>query len=256
MDAPNQTLEQDEALQRHAAAHGLVSDCPLLGGGAVTLLPGGGETMDAVFAAIDAARLHVHMEYYAFEDVHWAGCSLVDLLVGKCQQGVQVVLSYDGAGSQDTDDALFDRLRQAGAFLLEFRPLNPLRQRFNLLTLNDRNHRKILVVDGRIAFLGGVNMARVYENPRTNGAPPDAADQAFWYDAAVRIEGPPVTEVQRLFLHAWQSNGGETLPSGDDFPAPQQGGGEAVRTDGSAPRERRQLYFESLKAAVAVPRQL
>jgi cardiolipin synthase A/B len=198
MDAPNQTLEQDEVLQHHAAAHGPVSDCPLLGGGGVTLLPGGGETMDAVFAAIDAARLHVRMQYYTFEEVQWAGRSLVDLLVEKCQQGVQVVLSYDGAGSQGTDDALFNRLRQAGALLLEFRPLSPLRQRFNLLTLNDRDHRKILVVDGRIAFLGGVNMARVYENPRTNGAPPDA-DRAFWYDAAVRIEGPPVTEVQKLF---------------------------------------------------------
>jgi hypothetical protein len=161
MDAPNQTLEQDEVLQHHAAAHGPVSDCPLLGGGGVTLLPGGGETMDAVFAAIDAARLHVRMQYYTFEEVQWGGRSLADLLVEKCQQGVQVVLSYDGAGSQGTDDALFNRLRQAGALLLEFRPLSPLRQRFNLLTLNDRDHRKILVVDGRIAFLGGVNMARV-----------------------------------------------------------------------------------------------
>ena len=72
--------------------------------------------------------------------------------------------------------------------LLEFRPLSPLRRRFNPLKLNDRDHRKILLADGQMAFLGGVNMARVYENPRSANAPPDA-EKAFWYDAAVRIEG-------------------------------------------------------------------
>ena len=131
---------------------------------------------------------------------------------------MQVALSYDGAGSQDSDDALFERLRQAGAMALEFCPLNPLRRRFNPLKLNDRDHRKILVVDGRVAFLGGVNMSRVYENPRSAGAPPDA-NKAFWYDAAVRIEGPPVAEVQKLFLHNWQRQGGDPLPQVRDVTA-------------------------------------
>ena len=121
MDAPNQALDQDEALQRHAAAHGPVSNCPLLSGAESACFPSGGETLDAVFAAIAGARRQLHLEYYEFEDVHWAGHSLADLLVEKLGQGVQVALSYDGAGSKDTDDAIFDRLRQAGAMLLEFR---------------------------------------------------------------------------------------------------------------------------------------
>ena len=236
MNAPDQTLAQDGALQRHAAVHGPISDCPLLDGARVTLLPSGGETLDAVFAAIEAARQQLHLEYYIFEDVHWRGRSLIDLLVEKCRQGVQVALSYDGAGSQDTDDALLNRLTQAGASLLEFRPLNPLRRHFNPLKLNDRDHRKMLIVDGRVAFLGGVNMDRVYENPRSAGTPRDVT-KAFWYDAAVRIEGPPVAEVQKLFLHSWQRQGGDSLPQ-SDFPALPQAGGEMVRTDGSAPRER------------------
>ena len=128
MDLPDQTLDQDEALQRHAAAHGPVSDCPLLNGAGVTLLPSGGETLDAVFAAIAGARQRLYLQYYEFEDVHWAGHSLTDLLVKKLGQGVQVALSYDAAGSKDTGDAIFDRLRQAGAMLLEFRPLSPLLQ--------------------------------------------------------------------------------------------------------------------------------
>lgn len=253
MDAPNQILEQDEALQRHAAAHDPVSDCPLTGGTRATLLPGGGEALDAIFGAIQAARQQLHMEYYEFEDVHWRGRSLLDLLVEKLGQGVQVALSYDAIGSQDADGALFDRLRQAGAMLLDFRPLSPMQQRFNPLKLNDRDHRKLLVVDGRIAFLGGVNMARVYENPRSAGAAEDTA-KAFWYDAAVRIEGPAVAEVQKLFFHNWQRQGGGKLPQGNDFPTLAEVGNEVVRIDGSAPRQRRQLYFESLKAAVSAAR--
>jgi cardiolipin synthase len=253
MDAPDRILDQDEALQRHAAAHLPVSECPLVDGAGVALLPGGGETLDAVFGAIEAARQYLLMEYYTFEDVHWRGRSLVGLIVEKLGRGVRMALSYDGAGSQDTDDGLFDRLLQAGARVLEFRPLSPLRRRFNPLTLNERDHRKLLVADGRVAFVGGINMSRVYENPRSAGAAADTAN-AFWHDAAVRIEGPPVAEVQKLFLHSWGRYGGDRLPWGNDPPTPAEAGNEVVRTDGSAPRERRQLYFESLKAAVAAAR--
>jgi cardiolipin synthase A/B len=253
MDASDQILDQDEALQRHAATHLPVSDCPLLGGAEVTLLPGGGETLEAVFAAIEAARHQLQMEYYTFEDVHWRGRSLVDLLVEKLRQGVLVALSFDGAGSDGTDDAVFDRLRQAGGMLMEFCPLSPLRRRFNPLKLNDRDHRKLLVVDGQVAFVGGVNMSRVYENPRSAGAAADTA-KAFWYDAAMRIEGPPVAEVQKLFLHNWRRQGGDGMPQRTGPATPPEVGNQVVRADGSAPRERRQLYFESLKAAVAAAR--
>jgi cardiolipin synthase len=252
MDAPTRILDQYEALQRHATAHSPVSDCPLLAGAGVTLLPGGGETLTAVFETVGTARRQLLMEYYTFDDVHWRGRSLLDLLVEKLGQGVQVAISYDGAGSQNTNDALFDRLRRAGATLLEFRPLNPLHWDFNPLKLNDRDHCKLLVADRRIAFLGGVNMSRVYENPRSAGPAADT-QKAFWYDAAVRIEGPPVAEVQKLFFHSWQRQGGDQLPQGD-FPTLPEAGQEVVRTDGSAPRERRQLYFESLKAAVTAAR--
>lgn len=251
MDVPTR-LDQDEALQRHAAAHMPVSDCPLVGGAKVTLLPSGGDALDAIYAAIDDAKQFLFMEYYEFEDLHWRGRRLVDVLVHKLEQGVRIALSYDAAGSQDTDDALFDRLRRAGAVLLEFHPFSPLRRRFNPLTLNDRDHRKILVADGRVAFLGGVNLSRVYENPRSAGTPADPL-KGFWYDVAAKIEGPPVAEVQKLFVESWHQQGGDGLPP-VPMPALVPLGDEVVRADGSAPREHRQLYFESLKAAVAVAR--
>ncbi len=259
MTSPLDSLDDD--LRRHAALHGKAARVPLVGGARVTLLPGGAETLDAIVEAIEQAREWLHLEYYEFQDVHWRGCRVVDLLVEKCRQGVRLVVSYDAAGSQDVDDAVFETLRRAGALLLEFRPFNPFRRRFNPFTLNDRDHRKILLADGEIAIIGGVNLSRVYENPRSAGAPPDPM-KGFWYDAAARIEGPPVAEIARIFRANWRHQGGAPIGpehgpehghehGNEPAPTPAPAGDETVRIDGSAPRQHRQLYFESLKAATA-----
>lgn len=243
----------EEALARHASAHHPVSDCPLMPKQSIELLPSGAAVLSAIFETVRAARVHLHFEYYIFEDIHWEGESLVDLLIGKLQQGVSVAISYDGAGSLSTPGAVFQRLEAAGAALIEFRPFNPFARRFSL-RLNDRDHRKLLVADGEVGFVGGVNLSRVYTNPRSAGAPADAS-QAFWYDAAVRVRGSSVAEMQKLFFHGWRRNGGRRLPEHDYFPAARSWDGDAVRVDGSAPRERRQLYFESLYAALGAARE-
>jgi cardiolipin synthase A/B len=229
-----------------------VSDCPLIEGNAVRLLPSGDCAMAAIFAELAAARDHIHMEYYTFEDVHAAGTTLGELLLRKLEEGVRVAIIYDAVGSDSTPDAFLEGLGKAGATVLEFRSTNPLRPHFGL-RVNDRDHRKLTVVDGRIAFLGGVNISRVYETPRSVGAVPDP-DQSFWYDCAVRIEGPAVGEVQKLFHHTWQKHGGAALPATADFPDLPVRGEETIRVDGSAPREKRQLYYESLHAAIEAAR--
>jgi cardiolipin synthase A/B len=74
---------------------------------------------------------------------------------------------------------------------------------------NDRDHRKIMVVDGRIGFVGGINLARVYENQPGDGVPADGdADHAYWRDTAVEIRGPAVAELQRLFFATWKNQKG------------------------------------------------
>ena len=206
-----------DALRRHTRSHESVSDCPLVDGNAAVLLPSGAAAMAAIFQEIAAAKSHIHLEYYIFADVHAADTTVVDLLLRKLGEGVQVAITYDSVGSGGTPDTVFTRLQAAGAVLLEFRPINPLRRRFSV-HLNDRDHRKLLVVDGRRAMLGGVNMARVYENPRADLTPADP-DRAFWYDAAVLLDGPIVAEVQKLFFHTWERQGGDTLPERDFFPS-------------------------------------
>ena len=131
---------------------------------------------------------------------------------------VAVNIIYDAYGSQDTPASLFDALRHAGANVVTFNPIDPI----SALTghsPNDRDHRKIMVVDGRIGFTGGINLARTYENPPYAGVPPDGdTAHAYWRDTAVRIEGPAVADLQRLFFDTWNKQKGPAVQSRDYFP--------------------------------------
>ena len=244
------TIERtrDEDLLRHARSHEPVSDCPLVAGNEVTLLPSGADAFTAMFAALAGAQAHIHLEYYILDNVEWQGRSMLDVLLAALRRGVQVSVLYDSVGSLNTPDNFFVALEQAGARVVEFHPVNPFRRHF-AWHLNDRDHRKIMLVDGHIAFIGGVNMSKVYENPPEAGTPPKAKD-GYWHDCAVRIRGPVVAQAQELFLDTWQRHGGETLPDRGFFPALHPVGGQVVRIAGSLPHEKRQLYFRGIHEAV------
>jgi cardiolipin synthase A/B len=240
----------DDMLQRQYALQQALSDSPLTAGNQVRLLHDGHEAFAAMFDAMRQARDHINLEYYIFEDVQVGQTHLSDLLIGRLAVGVAVNVIYDAYGSQATPASLFDALRSAGARVVAFNPVNPLAA-LGGHSPNHRDHRKIMVVDGRIGFVGGVNLARVYENPPAAGAPADGDDaHAYWRDTAAEMRGPVVAELQRLFFDTWtKQNGDPVWPAGYFPPLPRQGV-QTVRIIGSVPGEQRPLFYLSLEAAI------
>ncbi len=239
-----------DALQRQFALQQALSEAPLVTGNNATILRDGAQALPAMFAAMQAARDHINLEFFIFSDVVWAGVSLSDLLVGKLQQGVAINIIYDAFGSQDTPPALFEKLHASGARIVVFNPLNPWKAKVGWLP-NDRDHRKIMVVDGRIGFTGGVNLDKVYENPPSAGIPPDGDTRhAYWRDTAVRIEGPAVAELQKVFFGTWKQQKGPPVGPATYFPPLPRVGVQTVRIIASSPGDERPLYYISLMTAV------
>jgi cardiolipin synthase len=170
----------------------------------IKLLVNGSPKYDAVITDINAARSHVHMEYYIYAGDR-TGTLIRDALVAAVGRGVQVRLLMDGAGSLGTKEEFLKPLRECGAELAVFHPLLRSMPRLRPL-LNFRSHRKIAVIDGRIGYTGGINVTDD-ENDRLN---PDA----YFRDLHTRIEGQAVAWMQRIFLEDWHYASGRT-PGGE-----------------------------------------
>jgi cardiolipin synthase A/B len=202
----------------------------------VQLLVDGPETLAAIRAAIEGARQHVHIETYIFADDE-IGREFRDLLIRRHRDGIEVRVLYDAVGSVMTPAAFFDAMREAGIAALPFRPLNPVRTPLPW-KINNRDHRKIVVVDGRVAFTGGINISSTYASASTMRPGPEEGRDAAWRDTHVRIEGPVATEFQKLFLATFERAGGKLEGSAQrlaDGPLPEAIGSElvaAVATDG------------------------
>ena len=241
------------ALERHLAVEQAVAESPLVAGNQVTILRDGDQTFPAMFAAIHAARHYLLLEYYIFEDVSCNGEHLSDVLVSKARSGVQVDVIYDGIGSISTSSAFLDRLRAAGVQLVEFNPPNPLKSGGHF-SINSRDHRKMLIADGSVVMVGGVNLSTTYESaPGGSQTPAKGAGQPnpdVWHDTDLRIAGPVVHELEKLFTAHWREQGGPPLQIPDDkvgVPA----GNEVVRIVGSTPRHRTPRYYVTLLTAMS-----
>ena len=150
------------ALPQLAALEEAATGSPLIAGNKLTLLNDGPDTMRAMLAAIRTAKDHVNLETYIFNG-DGLGNEFAELLMQKQREGVQVNIIYDSIGSISTPPEFFQKLRDSGINLLEFSPVNPFKRAFSG-RLNNRDHRKILVVDGRIAFTGGINISNDYSS--------------------------------------------------------------------------------------------
>ena len=237
----------DEVLQRQVALEGQIMGTPLVAGNKVTLLQNGRPAYDAMERAILAAKTNISAEFYEI-DGDSIGTSITDMLIDKARQGVAVELIYDSYGSTDTPPPFWDRLRAAGVKVLEYNPLNPLKARIPYEP-NDRDHRKLLIIDGKQAVLGGINITEIY---LYGGAESGTTDRWWlpWRDTDVVVEGPVVAELQQFFLDVWKTQKGDPLPAVDFFPPLKTEGPSYVRATPGTPQEGEPQIYVALLSAI------
>ena len=230
-----------DILERHIALIEAISGNPLVVGNKVTLLIDGPATYAAMFEAIQNAKDHINLETYIFEDDE-VGRRFADVLLRKQSEGVQVNLVYDSLGCLNTPASFFQRLRDGGIQTLEFNPINPLKVRKKWLLAN-RDHRKILIVDGSVAFTGGVNISRVYSSSSLSAEHHERNAQEAWRDTHIQIEGPAVAEFQKLFLETWARGDGPPLSERNYFPTLKHEGRDLVEVVGSIPGQENRITY-------------
>ena len=175
-------------------------------GNHVTALHNGEEIFPAMLEAIRGAQVSVNFETY----IYWSGDigqQFTSALSERARAGIPVRVTIDWVGSIKMDQVLLDRMEEAGVTLHRYRPL----RWYNLARMNNRTHRKLLVVDGRIGFTGGVGIADVWQG--------QAQSPEHWRDSHYRIEGPVVAQMQAAFNDNWIKSTGVVLNGPDHFPA-------------------------------------
>lgn len=219
------------------------SSSPLTAHNEVQVLVNGEKKFPEVLKALEQARHHIHIEYYIYED-DAIGRAIEQLLIRKAGEGVTVRFIYDDFGSRGIRRKMVKRLRGAGVKVFPFHKII-----FIALAnrLNYRNHRKIIVVDGEVGFVGGINVSdRYINNPTGNG-------QQYWRDTHLRIAGPGVHYLQYLFLADWNFCANEHLePSYAFFPKTSlpARGNKLVQIAASGPDSDRPTILFSLLQAI------
>ncbi len=246
--------EDTDVLTHHLALEQSVSGSPLSLGNRVVLLENGPNTYAAMLSAIADAHDHIDMETYILEDDE-AGQRFADALIDKQGQGVQVNLIRDSVGTLHTSKEFFKRLMDAGIQVIEYNPVNPLTAKAGW-DVNQRDHRKLLIVDGRIGVLGGINISSVYSGGSSSagglsgsGATKSQTDMP-WRDTDLQLEGPVVAQLQKLFIETWESQKGPPLASRNYFPPLAAAGKEVVRAIGSTPDEPYSQIYVTLISAI------
>ncbi len=229
-----------------AALEELATSRPLIAGNKVTLLYDGPQTMAAMMKAISAAQNHINLETYIF-DQDEVGMQFAELLMARQRAGVQVHVIYDAVGTIGTPQAFFDKMRAAGIHLLAFNPVNPLRL-VGPWRINSRDHRKVLVVDGVVAFTGGVNISSTYANSSLFRSKARRNAKVGWRDTHMQIEGPAVAALQWEFLNNWARHKPTELSDSNFFPPLANVGNKLVRIVASEPGGDQEIYKAYLLA--------
>lgn len=213
---------------------------PLIAGNKVTLLFDGPRTIAAMMVAVAAAKDHINLETYLF-DQDPLGMKFAEQLIAKQKSGVQVNIIYDCFGTLGTPQAFFDRMQEAGIKLLPYQPVSPTHRPWRW-RLNNRDHRKILVVDGKVAFAGGVNITAAYSSGSGFRSLDKPGTAVGWRDTHLQIEGPAVAALQWMFLDNWTSQKEGDVPARDYFPTLLPQGTKVLRVLRSQPGNNPEIF--------------
>ena len=217
---------------------------PLIPGNKVTLLFDGPATMRDMMNAARAATTSINLETYIF-DQDPVGLEFADVLIAKRREGVVVNIMADGVGTLATPKEFFERLRAAGINVLIFNPVDPTKRPGNW-QLNNRDHRKIMIVDGKVGFTGGINISETYANSslfRSKKRPSTAGNKDIgWRDTHIRIEGPAVATLQWAFVDNWVRQDAGELPQVDYFPRLAPAGDKVMRVLATSPDRDSEIY--------------
>lgn len=239
--------ESDASVQANKElAYMLLKDTmsPLTANNAVRLLINGENKFPEVLKALKEAKNHIHIEYYIYADDE-IGKQIENLLIQKAKEGVIVRFIYDDFGSHSIRRKLVPRLKASGVKAFPF-----LKVYFIALAnrLNYRNHRKIIIIDGRTAFVGGINVSDRYINKAGD------TKKVFWRDTHLRIDGPGVQYLQYLFLCDWNFCANKKLHPDKYFFPPLQtyspSGNKVVQIAASGPDSKTPTILFSILQAI------
>ena len=195
---------------------------PVVGGNRVQVLRNGDEIFAPMLSAIREAKRSVNFESY----IYWSGDigkAFADALSERARAGVQVHVLLDAVGAAKMDSTWVSEMSNAGVQVHKYHPVSW----YDLGRLNNRTHRKLLIVDGSVGFTGGVGIA-----PEWTG---NAQDPDHWRDTHFRVEGPVVGQMQAVFLDNWIKVSGNVLHGDDYFPALTAAGPERAQMFSSSP---------------------
>jgi len=212
-------------------------------GNAVKLYPNTLHAFAAMLEAIRAAQHHIHLEFYIVRNDE-AGKEFLALLTEKARQGVKVRFLYDSMGGFFFGRRGIKELVAAGGQVVPFLPLNLFRSR---MRVNLRNHRKIVIVDGKVGFTGGMNLGDEYLGR--------SKKFGYWRDQMLRLEGPAMTGLQRIFVEDWDFTKREMLKGAEYFPPHQHPGDSVVQVLASGPDQEVNVIREVYLAAISSARE-
>jgi len=176
------------------------------GGNSVTLISEGDAFFSRIISSIENAENSINLETYIFSSDS-LGLIIAEKLAAKAAQGVEVNVIYDSVGSLKASSQMFTMMRNSGVEVIDYHPFVPWRKYWGI---SFRDHRKILVIDGAKAFIGGINIGKEYAGRKFGGG--------NWRDTHIMIEGPAVTDIQFFFMENWYRNGGAVMSSRLYFP--------------------------------------